>query len=217
MTWPRRLKATGAGPMQAARQHGKRLALVAATLASLGASTVLAGGRIDQQNPFEDHTARFGQGIEMAGASGQTFTAGTTGALDRVAVYLDPFQDEPLQPATIFLDVYPTDGSGLPRTDGAPLGSGHAPTPDPAKPAGFVTIPLSHPASVKKGKVYALALHADAEIAFSLSWEGSAGPNLYPRGGEAMRVDATSPWQVFPQDDYFFKTFVTEPRKRKHR
>jgi hypothetical protein len=205
------------GRLQLVRRHGKRLALVVAAGASLGGGTVLAGARLDQQNPFTTDTARFGQGIQMTAMSGQTFTAGATGSLDRVAVYLDPIQEEPLQPAAIFLDVYPTDGAGLPRTDGAPIGSGRAPTPDPAQGPEFVTIALSHPAAVKAGKVYAIVLHSDVEIEFSLSWEGSAGPNLYPGGGEALRFDANSPWKVFPQDDYFFKTFVTPSRRRGHK
>jgi hypothetical protein len=210
--------------LQAVRRHGKRLALIGAAATMIGANTALAGlagasmaqagGRVDQQNPFTTDTSRFGQGIRSSAASGQTFTAGVTGSLDRVAVYLDPVQDEPLEPATVFLDIYPTDANGIPRTDGAALGSGRAPTPDPENGADFVTIALSHPAAVKKGKTYAIVLHSDVDLEFSLSWKGSAGSNLYSRGVDVERFDANGPWQALPGDDYFFKTFVTPHRQR---
>ncbi|HET7092568.1 MAG TPA: hypothetical protein VFI22_03795 [Thermomicrobiales bacterium] len=179
----------------------------------------MAGGKLDQQNPFEHDTATFGAGITMTATDGQTFTAGKTGALDRVAVYLEHDLVEPLPPGKIFLDIYPTDGAGLPRTDRSALGSGSVPTSAAARPEGFVTIPLSHPAAVKKGTVYAIVLRSDVDIEFSVAWDGSTGPDLYPRGGEAERADVSAPWEVFPRQDHFFKTFVTEPRKhhRHHR
>jgi hypothetical protein len=88
---------------------------------------------------------------------------------------------------------------------------------DPGQGPEFVTISLSRTAAVKAGKVYAIILHSDVEIEFSLAWEGSAGSNLYPGGGEAQRFDASAPWKVFPQDDYFFKTFVTPARGHRHK
>jgi hypothetical protein len=216
-TWRRRAPLAGGEQWRTARQHGQRLALVAAAAASLSAATALAGNRLDQQNPFTRDTSGFGQGIRNRAASGQTFTAGTTGSLDRVAVYLDPVQDLPLEPATIFVDVYPIDANGAPRTDGAAIGSGHAPTSDASKGPGFVTIRLSRPAAVKKGTSYAIVLRSDVDLEFSLAWKGSSGTNLYSRGADAERFEADSPWEVFPRDDYFFKTFVTPPRRHRHK
>lgn len=216
-TWRRRAPLAVGDRWRTARQYGQRLALVAAAAASLGAGTALAGSRLDQQNLFTSDTSGFGQGIRNRAASGQTFTAGTTGSLDRVAVYLDPVQDVPLEPATIFVDVYPTDVNGAPRTDGAAIGSGRAPTPDPSQGSGFVTIRLSSPAAVKKGKSYAIVLRSDVDLEFSLAWKGSSGTNLYSRGADAERFEAGSPWEVFPRDDYFFKTFVTPSRRQRHK
>lgn len=208
------LAGDAAGRLRCVRRNGPRLALVAAAVASLGASAALAGGKLDQQNPFEHDTATFGAGITMTATDGQTFTAGKTGKLDRVAVYLEHESVEPLPPGKIFLDIYPTDGAGLPLPDRPALGFGSIPTSAAAGPEGFVTISLSHPAAVKKGTVYAILLHSNASIEFSVAWDGSTGPDLYPRGGEAELFAANEPWEVFPRQDHFFKTFVTEPRKR---
>jgi hypothetical protein len=202
--------------LRAGRRNGRRLAIVAAVLAGLTAGTALAGGRIDQQNPFDPNKGGFGNGIQMALADGQTFTAGTTGSLDRVAVYLEHDRSEPLPPGKIFLDIFPTDAQGKPRTNVAAIGSGSVATSAAGQPAGFVTIQLSRPAAVKKGTVYAIVLHSDVSIEFSVAWDGSTAPDRYPGGGNAQRADANSPWMVYPAQDHYFKTFVTETRKRRH-
>ncbi|HEU0116181.1 MAG TPA: hypothetical protein VFQ80_15950 [Thermomicrobiales bacterium] len=197
---------------RAARRSGQRLALVGAAVASLGIGTALAGARLDQQNPLADNLG-FGHGIEMTATDGQTFTAGATGSLDRIAVYLEQFDSAP-PPGTIFVDVYPTDANGLPRTDGDPIGSGSVATSGVGQLPGFVAIQLSRPAPVKKGKGYAILLRSDVDLGLSLLWDGSTESNPYPNGGNAQRANANSPWTVFPRQDHFFKTFVTEPRHR---
>lgn len=203
------------GQVRVAWSNGKRLAIVAAAAAALlGAGPALAGARVDQQNLYNANTGGFGNGIQMAATDGQTFTAGVTGALDRVAVYLERDLSEPLPAGKIILEVYPTDGAGKPRTNAAVLGSGSVPTAAAAQPAGYVTIPLSRPASVKKGQIYAIVLRADVDIQYAVAWDGSTAPDRYPGGGNAQRADANSPWQVYPAQDHFFKTFVAERKRR---
>jgi hypothetical protein len=194
---------------------GAAALLLAAATASLGANIALAGAKLDQQNPHTDGGG-FGAGIEMTATDGQTFTAGTTGSLDRVAVYLERDFGEPLPSGKIFLDIYPTNAAGIPRTDGAALGSGSIATTAVTK-EGFYVFSLSRPAPVKKGTVYAIIPHSDVSIEFAIAWDGNGGvtgPGPYPRGGNAQRADANSPWVVFPSQDHYFKTFVSASRKR---
>jgi hypothetical protein len=213
MTWRVGMFGGAIGRLRSAWPNGRRLALVAAALVSLGAGSVLAGARLDQQNLYRADIGGFGSGIEMAATEGQTFTAGATGSLDRVAVYLERDLAEPLPTGKIILEVFPTDGAGLPRTNAAALGSGSVPT-SAAQSTGYVTIPLSRPASVKQGKIYAIVLRADVDIQYVVAWYGSTAPDNYAGGGNAQRADANAPWKVYPAQDYYFKTFVTERKRR---
>jgi hypothetical protein len=201
---------------RAARRRGWRLALVALAVASLGASTALAGGKLDQQNTNDPGMGGFGAGIDTALTDGQTFTAGRSGSLERVAVYLERDFSETLPDGTIFLEVYPTDAAGTPRTNGRAIGSGRLPTAAVAQADGFVDVPLSRPAPVERGTVYAIVLHADTPIGGAVYWDGSVAPDHYPGGGNASRPDANAPWTVFPSQDHYFKTFVSV-RRHRHR
>jgi hypothetical protein len=158
----------------------------------------------------------FGSGIAMTRTEGQTFTAGRTGSLDRVAVYLERDLGETLPDSAIFLDIYPTTAAGPPRTDGPPLGSASIPIVAVTQVRGFVVFRLAHPVPVTKGTVYAIVLHADAPIQFAIAWDGSTAPDHYPGGGEASRPDANAPWTVYPAQDHSFKTFVSV-RRHRHR
>ena len=193
--------------------------LLAMAMAGLGVDTALAGSKLDQQNPFDPNTGGSGAGITMTITDGQTFTAGQTGSLDRVAVYLERDFGESLPPGNIFLDIYPTISAGTPKTNGPAIGSGSIATTAVSQAAGFVVFPLSQPAHVKKGTVYAIVVHADVSIEFVIAWDGDGGvtgPGPYPRGGNAQRADANTPWVVFPAQDHYFKTFVSA-RRHRHR
>ncbi|HEU5431782.1 MAG TPA: hypothetical protein VFU81_08970 [Thermomicrobiales bacterium] len=197
------------------RASGVLALLLAAALAGIGAGTALAGGKLDQQNPHTDGGG-FGAGIQMTITDGQTFTAGKTGSLDRVAVYLERDFGETLPAGKIFLDIYPTTSAGAPKTNGPALGSGSIATTAVTQ-AGFSVFSLSHPTPVKKGTVYAIVLHANVSIEFAIAWDGNGGvtgPGPYPRGGNVQRTDDNSPWDVFPSQDHYFKTFVTVRHKR---
>jgi hypothetical protein len=196
---------------------GAAALLVAVATASLGANPALAGGKLDQQNPFDGHESG-GSGIPMARAVGQTFTAGRTGSLERVALYFERDLGEPTPPGSIFLDIYPTTAAGAPRMNGPAIGSGSIPAAS-VQADGFFVFPLSQPAPVTKGTRYAIVLHADVALDLAIVWDdngGPAGPDHYPRGGEAERNDETAPWTIYPTQDYYFKTFVSVSRQRHH-
>jgi hypothetical protein len=176
----------------------------------------MAGAKRDQQNPFDPHAGGFGAGIAMTRIDGQTFTAGRTGSLTQVAVFLERDLGATIPDGTIVLELYPTTG-GKPRTDGPALGSGHLPIAAVTQERGFTTVRLTRPVPVTTGTVYAIILHTDVVIEeAAIAWDGSTAPDHYPRGGEAERPDDTAPWTVFPAQDFAFQTFVATHRHRHH-
>jgi hypothetical protein len=152
----------------------------------------------------------------MTRIDGQTFTAGRTGALERVAVYLERDLGATIPDGTIVLEIYPTT-AGKPRTDGPALGSGRIPIAAVTQARGFLVVQLAQRVPVTKGTVYAIVLHTDVVIdEAAIAWDGSTAPDHYPRGSNAERPDETAPWTVFPAQDFYFKTFVAARRHRHH-
>ncbi|HEU0116145.1 MAG TPA: hypothetical protein VFQ80_15770 [Thermomicrobiales bacterium] len=195
------------------RATGKRVALLGAALASLGRAPALAGAKLDQQNPFDPQPGGFAASITPTRTAGQTFTAGQTGALERVAVFLERDFGEPVPNGTIFLEVDSTSAAGTPRTDRPPLASSSLPIAALTQAQGFVGFRLTHPAPVTQGTVYAIILHSDVPLGeLAIIWDGSPRADPYPRGGNAQRATDAGPWTVVPQQDLYFQTFVVGSR-----
>src|SRR5215210_2351686 len=189
------------------------VAVMMVTLVVLS-GVALAAGQLDQQNlvPTDGATD---EGLSIYGSvdTAQTFTAGRTGELDKVSVYLAPNAGGPVPAGSVISEIYPTDSSGNPDTNTQPLGSGSIPSSSLTFP--WVDITLSQSAPVTQGTVYALVVRAvDADpnhpgFGGYLSWFRNApGEGRYAMGNEADRW-LGFPWNLHSSQDRFFKTFVT--------
>jgi hypothetical protein len=196
------------------------LLTVTLTVMALASGVAMAADLLDQQNPIPTDQGKFGAGVDQRTAHAQTFTAGLTGKLDKVSVYLTPNTSDPNAPGNVVAEIYPTNASGLPKTSATPLGKGSLSIPPNADSAsfGWLDVPLSKRASVKKEKVYALVVRAvdtdpnNPGFGGYLSWRGANAQDNYTRGNDAESGDGTT-WGVVAGQDYFFKTFVA---KRTH-
>ncbi|HET7092011.1 MAG TPA: hypothetical protein VFI22_00990 [Thermomicrobiales bacterium] len=180
---------------------------IAALLGAGMAGSVQARDRVDQQNPIGDGGG-FGIGISQSPNEAQTFTAGKTGKLDRVAVDLSPTGGT-VPKGTMIAEIFPTDEHGAPDTDAAALASGQVKSKAVSRNGGFVSIRLDEKLPIAEDTVYAIVLHADAALAGALSWDGSSGPpdpDQYPRGTQAELVNNT--WVLHEGQDFHFKTYV---------
>jgi Thrombospondin type 3 repeat len=136
----------------------------------------------------------------------QTFTAGLSGALDRVDLALAQPSTPSVGPLTV--EIRNVDASGAPGPD--VLAS--AVVPAASVPTGgrdalaFVAVPFASPAVVAAGGQYAIVAYTGGMDSYQ--W-GHAGADLYAGG---TRFDSfqspPSAWSPFPPIDLAFKTYV---------
>jgi Ca2+-binding RTX toxin-like protein len=133
----------------------------------------------------------------------QTFTAGRSGVLDRVDLWLSH-----LDPATQPIHVEIRNVSG-----GAPgatvLGSATVPGSalPPFKPGLPVTaIPLTTPVAVTAGTQYAIVIYTDSSIQYT--WVFAASPYAGGASWYNTAIPPSGPWSFLPPDDLAFTTYV---------
>jgi hypothetical protein len=136
------------------------VAMMMVTLVALS-GVALASGELDQQNLVLTNEGMGGTSIDQRLLLAQTFTAGRSGELDKVSVYLTANTSGPVPGVgDVVAEIYPTDSSGNPNTSARSLGSGSTPSssiiPERAQ---WVDINLSQSAPVSEGPLYALVLH----------------------------------------------------------
>jgi hypothetical protein len=203
----------------------KRMSIAAASaavaLALAVASPVAAAGALDQHQDGHENMVQIPGGAPVAGA--QTFTAGITGNLDQVALYVDIGLSQPnVVPAgrlrgmpqapgdNMSVAIFPTSG-GVPSISGEPLGTGtaQAPANDPA----WLNITITPPVPVVSGHVYAVLAMA-TPFGSALGWTGSCDSDPYPNGAPFL----VQPGLVTPLSsgaietciqDLAFRTYVT--------
>jgi hypothetical protein len=136
----------------------------------------------------------------------QTFTAGSTGSVDRVDVYLQYRSFATSGPVTI--EVQTIDGSGLPS--GTTIGTGTAPQAFAAYTFGWASVPLTQPAGVTAGGTYAIVAHG-SDYVWNLSCHAAClgGHADYP-GGQGFVRDQYGNWINQWYLDYAFRTFVSQ-------
>lgn len=134
---------------------------------------------------------------------GQTFTAGKTGKLTAVSLYLGSAEGK--TPPTLTVALAATDAKGLPNVD-AILAFGTVPTTDfdSSVIPSWVTLVFATPASVVAGHTYAILLGGIEPDNAWVRWAIDVmDPNPYPDypGGEAVtgfqpvsELDAEAPW-----------------------
>lgn len=179
---------------------GVALAVVLLTIGMREARPALAVGPVDQQylGPFNSNTALFSRFLYA-----QTFTAGRTGLLDQVALFLGHTGS----PGPLTVQIQPTSG-GLPT--GAVLATATvAESAVPADSLGWVLAPLAPPPLVLLGQQYAIVLSSggDGATTFYTLLEHDANP--YAGGAVVTALTATPVWSAEPNLDLLFQTFVS--------
>ena len=140
--------------------------------------------------------------------SSQTFTAGRTGLLDEVGLWLGAYQpSSPREPVAVTIQT--VDGSGNPT--GTVLGGGIGDTttappistlPTTSAP---IEIPLARPAPVVAGTTYAIVIaKGGSTCSASLVWwtTSLASPDVYA-GGRYARRSWGSAWAPLTSDAFF--------------
>jgi hypothetical protein len=143
----------------------------------------------------------------------QTFTAGLTGELDEVQLYLHRGGDGVPGPLTVEIR---TVSGGVP-SGGPTLATETVPEASVPTSLAFVSVPLSPAVAVTQGTQYAIVAHADSAVGFNFyEWGGTGGnTDPYPGGTVVRSGDAGAGWGggvcgAPPYCDMAFKTFVIE-------
>jgi hypothetical protein len=176
--------------------------VIAALALALVVVASASAGVLDQQQTTVDGANGIAGG-EGGASWAQTFTAGLSGQLDRVDLYLDTGGDPRDGPLTV--EIRNVEG-GVPGS--AVLASASVPATDPPLPAGFVEIPFESPATVVAGTQYAIVAYTARHNSYS--W-GVALSNAYADGGECVNPFSPPEYSRFwicHAIDLAFKTYV---------
>jgi hypothetical protein len=193
----------------------RRLLLVALTTTALvpvGVSSAAAQGTLDQQS-FEP-TGPIGQSWSTIGVAGsqqlaETFTAGRTGILTQVDLFLGRDSAQLPPPLTVDIETEPS---------GAVLASSTVPAssvpyvvqqgyPYPT----WIPVALSNGPFVVAGEQYAIVLADSAAPSFGsddFMFEGFALSNTYPGGNLLISSDSGATWNGPGAFDLAFRTYV---------
>jgi hypothetical protein len=196
----------GAGKGNAVRKFAKvgALALVVSVLAAVGAALPAhATGTLDQSNTVGTPGAfLFAQCSEE---SAQTFTAGLTGNLDQVDLYLGTVNNPPFN-LTVQIT---TTSSGNPTSTVLATATVNPSSVTPS--GGWVSVPLSPAAPSVAGTMYAIVLSvtdAGCPEAGAYEWY-LTGRDAYPGGTGADSTDGGTTWSRPSPIDMLFKTYVS--------
>lgn len=162
---------------------------------------------LDQSQTKQDSWGMIGSGEYR---TGQVFTAGMYGILDRVSVVLANYAPSPATgPVNVSIQTVTDDG--LPS--GTQIGSGTIPLSaiPPAGSPAWVDVILTSPAKVTAGTKYVLLLSTSGGsdiVAWYMGLGGDVKP--YPRGYWVSK--AVDTWEmILTNQDWAFKTYVWPP------
>jgi hypothetical protein len=188
------------------RKRRLSVALVALSLLALAPASAF-GQTLDQQQT--DFTAG-GEPVNGPGRGGdsaaQTFTAGLSGALDRVDLALSQASTPAVGPLTV--EIRNVDASGAPGE--TVLASTDVPQPDVptggSQALAFVEVPFDSPATVVAGGQYAIVAYPGGSDFYQ--W-GRSGADLYA-GGSRFDSFESPPvtWRPPSSNDFAFRTYV---------
>jgi hypothetical protein len=159
---------------------------------------------LDQQQPNSDG----GAAVFATESLAQTFTAGLTGPLDRVELFLVADSSSPDAPMTVEIrDV----SGGSPGT--AVLAAGSVPQSAVSSTDAWVPITFATAAPVTAGTQYSIVVYSSVDNSHRYLW-GITFPNPYPAGANFFQI--VSPpgpaWTPTALDgDQAFKTYVDVP------
>jgi hypothetical protein len=179
------------------------VALVALGVLALAPAGAFAG-TLDQQQPSFEPGAQAVQGPDTGFqvSRAQTFTAGLSGALDRVdlALIRNDDTDGPL-----IVEVRDVDASGAPGSTVASteVAAASVPTEDIA----FVEVPFASPAAVAAGGRYAIVAYTGGNDVYRWGVVRTGDPYA---DGSAFASNDWPPtmWSAFPNSDFAFRTYV---------
>lgn len=183
---------------------------VMAAVILLAGGVALAASELDQQ---QEGTST-GIGLDATYPMAQIFTAGRSGALDKVSA--PAWRSGTTEAGEMVVSIQTLDESGLPS--GTVLGSGSRPIDDfeTSPPGSWMDVSLAQPAPVSAGTKYALVVssaHATPTGASFYVW-GVDWNDPYP-GGDAYGRNQSGQWSLRHDNgvpmDFAFRTFVTAP------
>ena len=188
-----------------------RIALVAAVAAlSLAVAVAPASaGTLDQeQTTFNNLAVIQGSDAPPPQSLAQTFTAGLSGALDQVDLYLGKVS--PVGPVTVELRDVSIGAPGSSVLASASVGASNVPSfTSPA----FVAVPFAAPAQVTAGSQYAIVAYTGGIDQYG--WGYGSG-NVYPAGDTFFTFSSPpTTWTLYGGTprvlDLAFKTYVVPP------
>jgi len=157
-----------------------------------------AANQLDQSNDAPRATT---ESVGTGQDYGQTFTAGLTGPLTRVEVYVGKSG----APGDLTGSIYETTG-GLPS--GSVLATATVPSSRVEIPADWISFDFAAPTYVTSGVQYAVVFTATANVLGSVAYNFEVSDDTYPRGELVQKV-ATATWSVrSPAGDMLFRTYV---------
>lgn len=184
-----------------------RLAL-AGVLAFMLVPGAASAGTLDQQQPTAgDPAGIVGPSSSSPQSLAQTFTAGLSGLLDQVDLFLDDHFGPPSTTGPLTVEIRDTTG-GFPGS--IVLASASVPESSvPTTPAAFVAVTFAAPATVSAGVQYAIVAYTGGFDVYNW-WTANA--DVYA-GGQACRSLASppGPWSCFGTVDLAFRTYVAVP------
>jgi hypothetical protein len=213
-----------AGPKEhaALRRLGATLAAVAAVLALTAGSTLAVAHADQSQIVITGNSAEWNSNFTLA----QTFTAGITGTLAEVDLYVGVTPQQVVnvvRPAVIgdtSITVFPTTG-GIPS--GSAIAAESVNLVDTLP--GWVVFNIPSGPAVTAGTQYAIAITENNPSTATINWYGDCATDNYS-GGQALTNDFTnngwhtvtawsagqgSSFAAYCQQDFAFRTFVTVP------
>jgi hypothetical protein len=181
--------------------HRLKWAVAVGAVAALAVATPASAGTLDQQQTMNNGGSFLGPN----NIASQSFTAGLTGTLDQVDIYV--LRTGTLSDLTV--EIYPV-ADGCPT--GEPLAS--AVVPEASVPRDSVlrwtSVRFEPGPEVVAGTEYAIVVSATTT---SYVWARESDSDAYPRGS-ACHATADMPTVWTPSasgSDYTFKTYVVEP------
>ncbi len=161
-------------------------------------------GTVDQQQTDHGGGSR---AISSGGSLAQTFTAGASGALDQVDLYLTAF-NSPIADMNVQIRSLSGDSPG-----DAVLASQSVSASMVSSAGGFVPFNFTAPATVVAGTRYALVADSPAMFPHDDAWTLSSATNPYTGGAPFTNPTSppSGPWSPGTTTDFAFRTYVTAP------
>jgi Ca2+-binding RTX toxin-like protein len=174
------------------------LALAVCSFAALVVAAPASAGTLDQQQPEAEaeDPLRF---------SGQTFTAGLSGALDQVDLWLRDQGDPMCDSYAVTVEIR-TASDGLPTN--TVLASNTVASSELSETGSFVSVLFEDPADILAGTQYAIVVTGPEEGGFECAEVGVAAGDPYAGGTQVVANTSTGPWGQIPHQDLAFKTYV---------